>query len=136
MKHDYIKHVLAPDGSLNPEVDPIRSAVELDLWYDAADAGNTDGHKSAGTVPTGFKYYITELSIQNKGAASIIDIYDAAAAGGLETNHKYSVDAKATDTTVVTGIMFVLETGAAIDASVCAVDHDIKIHLSGYKVKT
>ena len=133
---DYTKQLLAPDGSLNPEVDPIRSAVELDLWYDAADAGNSDGHVSAGTVTTGFKYYITEISVQNKGAASVIDIYDAAATGGLETNHKYSVDVKPTDTTVVTGIMFVLETGAAIDASVCAVDHDLKIHLSGYKVRT
>jgi hypothetical protein len=129
-KMDYQKHLLAPDGSINPEVDPIRSAYELTKWLDDATADDIE------TVASGFKYYITEITIQNLGAASVVSFYDAAKGDQAEANWKYAVDAKATDTTVVTGIMLVFATAVSTIASVCAAAHDVKIHMSGYKVKT
>ena len=111
------------------ELEPIRQAVDLSHWQDGVAA------EDAGTVPSGYKYVITEITIQNLGAASVIDFYNAAAADQAEANHKISVDAKGTDTTVVTGIKAIFTTAISNIASVCAAAHNLKIHLSGYKVK-
>ena len=129
MKQDIQKHVLAPDGSINPEVDPVRSAYELVKWLDDATGALIEA------VATGFKYYITEITIQNLGAASVVTLYDAIVANQEEGTWKYAVDAKATDTTVVTGIMLVFATAVSLIASVCAAPHNVKVHLSGFKVK-
>ena len=111
------------------ELEPIRQAVDLSHWQDGVAA------EDVGTVPSGYKYVITEITIQNLGAASVIDFYNAAAADQAEANHKISVDAKGTDTTVVTGIKAIFTTAISNIASVCAAAHNLKIHLSGYKVK-
>ena len=111
------------------ELEPIRQAVDLSHWQDGVAA------EDVGTVPSGYKYVITEITIQNLGAASVIDLYNAAAADQAEANHKISVDAKGTDTTVVTGIKAIFTTAISNIASVCAAAHNLKIHLSGYKVK-
>jgi hypothetical protein len=130
MKQDYQKHILAPDGSINPEIDTVRSAYELTKWVDGVTAELVE------TVASGFKYYITEITIQNLGNASVVSFYDAAAADQAEANWKYAVDAKATDTTVVTGIMLVFSTAVSLIASVNAVAHNVKVHCSGYKIAT
>jgi len=130
MKQDFEKHLLAPDGSLNPEVDPIRSAYELVKWLDDATGALIEA------VATGFKYYITEITIQNLGAATIVTLYDSTVAAQAEGTWKYAVDAKATDTTVVTGIMLKFETAVSLIASVCAVAHNVKVHMSGFRVAT
>lgn len=128
-KIDYQKHLLAPDGSINPEVDPIRSVHELVCWVDAA-AGQL-----IETVATGFKYYITEITIHNLGAASVVTFYDSTVALQAEGTFKVAIDVPATDTTVWEG-MLVFATAASLLATVCAVAHNLKIHCSGYKVKT
>jgi len=102
--------------------------VDLVHWQDAAAA------EDIGTVPSGYKYVITEITIQNLGAASVLGFYNEAAASQAEANHKISIDAKATDTTVVTGILVVFTTAVSVIASVCAVAHNLKIHLGGYRV--
>ena len=111
------------------ELEPIRQAVDLSHWQDGVAA------EDIGTVPSGYKYVITEITVQNLGAASVIDFYNATAADQAEANHKISVDAKGTDTTVVTGIKAIFTTAISDIASVCAAAHNLKIHLSGYKVK-
>ena len=111
------------------EMEPIRKTVDLSHWQDGVAA------EDVGTVPAGYKYVITEITIQNLGAASVIDFYNAAAADQAEANHKISIDAKATDTTVVTGLKAIFTTAISNIASVCAAAHDLKIHLGGYKVK-
>jgi len=111
------------------ELEPIRQAVDLSHWQDGVAA------EDIGTVPSGYKYVITEITVQNLGAASVIDFYNATAADQAEANHKISVDAKGTDTTVVTGIKAIFTTAISNIASVCAAAHNLKIHLSGYKVK-
>ena len=128
-KIDYQKHLLAPDGSINPEVDPIRSALELVSWVDAAAAQDIE------TVATGFKYYITEITIHNLGAASVVAFYDSLLGAQAEGTWKVSIDVPATDTTVWEG-MLVFETAASLLATVCAVAHNLKVHMSGIKVKT
>jgi hypothetical protein len=130
MKQDFEKHLLAPDGSLNPEVDPFRSGYELTKWLDDATGALIEA------VATGFKYYITEITIQNLGAASVVTFYDSTVANQAEGTWKYAVDAKATDTTVVTDIMLKFETAVSLIASVCAVAHNVKVHMSGFKVAT
>lgn len=129
-KLDYQKHQLSPDGSINPEVDPVRSAYELVCWLDAA-AGQL-----IEAVASGFKYYITEITIQNLGAASVVGFYDSTVANQAEGTWKTAIDAKATDTTVVTDIMLVFSIAVSLLPSVCAVAHDVKVHMSGFKVKT
>ena len=128
-KIDYQKHVLAPDGSINPEVDPIRSAYELECWI-AAVAGQL-----IETVATGFKYYITEITIHNLGAASVVTFYDSTVALQAEGTFKVAIDVPATDTTVWEG-MLAFETAASLLATVCAAPSDLKVHMSGLKVKT
>jgi len=128
-KIDYQKHLLAPDGSINPEVDPIRSAYELECWVDAAVGQLIE------TVATGFKYYINEITIHNLGAASVVAFYDSTVALQAEGTHKVSIDVPATDTTVWEG-MLVFETAASLLATVCAAGHDLKVHCSGFKVRT
>ena len=128
-KQDYIKHLLAPDGSLNPEVDPIRSAYELVCWVDAA-AGQL-----IEAVTSGFKYYITEITIHNLGAASVVAFYDSTVALQAEGTWKVTIDVPDTDTTVWSG-MLQFETAVSLLATVCAAAHDLKVHMSGFKVKT
>jgi len=128
MKQDILKHLLASDGSLNPEVDPVRSAYELKVWLDAA-AGQL-----IEAVASGFKYYITEITIQNLGAATIVSFYDSTVANQAEGTWKTAFDVPATDTIVVTDIMLVFSTAVSLLASVCAVAHDVKVHMSGLKV--
>lgn len=127
-KLDYQKHLLAPDGSINPEIDPIRSAYELVCWVDAA-AGQL-----VEAVTSGFKYYITEITIHNLGNASVIAFYDSIVAAQAEGTWKVSIDVPATDTTVWSG-MLVFETAVSLLATVCAGAHDLKAHCSGFKVK-
>jgi len=128
-KQDYQKHQLAPDGSINPEIDLIRSALELVCWVDAA-AGQL-----VETVATGFKYYINEITIHNLGAASVVTFYDSTVVLQAEGTFKVAIDVPATDTTVWEG-MLVFETAASLLATVCAVAHNLKVHCSGFKVKT
>ena len=130
MKQDILKHLLAPDGSLNPEVDPIRSAYELVVWLDAA-AGQL-----IEAVASGFKYYITEITIQNLGAATVVAFYDSTVANQAEGTWKDAFDVPATDTIVVTGIMLVFATAVSLLPSVCAVAHNVKVHMSGVKLAT
>lgn len=104
-------------------------SVDLEHWQDAAAA------EDIGAVTAGFKYVITSITIQNLGAASVLDFYDALAADQAEANHKISIDAKATDTTVVTGLSLTFETAASVLASVCAVAHNLKVTLSGVRIK-
>jgi hypothetical protein len=130
MKQDYLKHLLAPDGSLNPEVDPVRSAYELKKWLDDAAGALIEA------VTSGFKYYITEITIQNLGAATVVTFYDSTVALQAEGTWKIAIDAKATDTTVVTDIMLVFSTAVSLIASVCAVAHNVKVHMSGVVVAT
>lgn len=111
------------------EMEPVRNSVDLSHWQDGITA------EDVGTVPSGYKYVITEITIQNLGAASVIDFYDCAKADQAEAKHKISVDAKGTDTTVVTGIKAIFATAISNIASVCAAAHNLKIHLGGYKVK-
>lgn len=122
------------EAGVFPEVDPIRSAVELTRWIDAAGT-----EELIDTVPAGYKYYITEVSVQNLGAATVVMLHDAATAAAatadLEGTYKYAFDVPATDTTVITGIMLVFEAGAVVSSTICAAAHDVKIHLSGKKVK-
>lgn len=132
-----IENQISPSGIL-PEVDPVRSFFEIDCWFDNANVAQTDGHQAgAPVVPAGYKVYIYSVVIDNSANISIIDIYDAAAAAGAEANWVFSAHAPANDTTQIESEkpLFILATGAAIDASVCAVDHDVKIKLSGLKVK-
>ncbi len=128
-KIDYQKHLLAPDGSINPEVDPIRSTYELVCWVDAA-AGQL-----IEAVTSGFKYYITEITIHNLGAASVVTLFDSTVANQAEGTFKVAIDVPATDTTVWSG-MLKLETAVSLLATICAGAHDLKVHMSGYKVKT
>jgi len=128
-KLDYQKHLLAPDGSINPEIDLIRSALELVCWVDAA-AGQL-----IEAVTSGFKYYITEITIHNLGAASVVTFYDSTVALQAEGTFKVAIDVPATDTTVWEG-MLVFATAASLLATVCAVAHNLKVHMSGFKVKT
>ena len=129
-KLDYQKHLLAPDGSINPEVDPIRSTYELVCWVDAA-AGQL-----IEAVTSGFKYYITEITIHNLGAAaSVVTFYDSTVALQAEGTFKVAIDVPATDTTVWSG-MLKFETAVSLLATVCAAAHDLKVHISGVKVKT
>ena len=128
-KLDYQKHQLAPDGSINPEVDPIRSAKEMVCWVDAVAAQLIEA------VTSGFKVYITEITIHNLGAASVVAFYDEVAASQAEANWKVTIDVPATDTTVWEG-MLVFETAASLLATVCAVAHNLKVHMSGVRVKT
>lgn len=135
-KQDYVKHQLDHAEALNPEIDPIRNLVELVHWVDAAAT-----EEVTNIVPTGFEYIITEIEIDNTGNASVVGLYDAAAATDFdddtkkEATWKLTIQAKANDTTVVTGIRFKLAAGLGVYASVCAAAHDIKIKCSGYKVK-
>ncbi len=128
-RQDYLKHLLALDGSINPEVDPIRSTYELVCWVDAA-AGQL-----VEAVTSGFKYYITEITIHNLGNASVVTFYDSTVALQAEGTFKVAIDVPATDTTVWSG-MLKFETAVSLLATVCAVAHNLKVHISGYKVKT
>jgi len=110
------------------ELELMDRSVDLSHWQDAA------ATELMGTVPSGYKYVITSITIQNLGAASVLDFYNAAVADVAEANHKVSIDAKGTDTTVVTGLNLVFTVAASVMASVCAVAHDLKITLSGYKL--
>ena len=111
------------------EMEPVRKTVDLSHWQDGVAA------EDIGTVPSGYKYVVTEITIQNLGAASVIDFYDSAAADQAEAKHKVSIDAKGTDTTVVSGLKAIFSTALSSIASVCASAHNLKIHLGGYKVK-
>ena len=111
------------------ELKALEESVDLEHWQDAAAA------EDIGTVEAGYKYVITSITIQNLGAASVLDFYDALAASQAEANHKVSIDAKATDTTVVTGLALTFETALSVDASVCAAAHDLKVTLSGVRIK-
>lgn len=111
------------------ELKPYDNAVDLEHWQDAAAA------EDIGSVASGYKYVITGITIQNLGAASVLDFYDAAAADQAEANHKISIDAKGTDTTVVTGLLLTFSTALSVIASVCAAAHNLKITLCGVRVK-
>ena len=128
-KIDYQKHLLSPDGSINPEVDPVRSACELECWVDGV-AGQL-----IEAVTSGFEYYITEITIHNLGAASVVAFYDALVADQAEGTWKVTIDVPGTDTTVWSG-MLVFKTAASLLATVCAAAHNLKVHMSGLKVKT
>lgn len=106
---------------------PLVDSVDLEHWQDAA------ATELIGTVAAGYKYVITSITIQNLGAASVLDFHDAAVADVAEANHKISVDAKGTDTTVVTGINLTFSTAVSVTASVCAVANNLKITLTGYR---
>jgi len=135
-KQDYVKHQLDHAEALNPEIDPIRNLVELVHWVDAAAT-----EEVTNTVPTGFAYIITEVEIDNIGDASIVGLYDAAATTDFDTDAekeatwKLTIQAKANDTTVVTGIRFKLTAGLGVYASVCLAAHNIKIKCAGYRIK-
>ncbi len=137
-KLDYVKHQLDHAEALNPEIDPIRNLVELVHWVDAATAEEV---KTDNVVPSGFEYIITEVEIDNIGLASIVGLYDAAATTAFdddtekEATWKLTIQAKANDTTVVTGIRFKLAAGLGVYASVCAAASNIKIKCSGYRIK-
>lgn len=107
----------------------LEESVDLQHWQDAA------ATELIGSVASGYKYIITSITIQNLGAASVLDFYDAAVADVAEANHKISIDAKGTDTTVVTGLNLTFETAVSVAASVCAVAHDLKVTLSGVRIK-
>lgn len=132
---DYVKHQLDHAEALNPEIDPIRNLVELVHWVDAV------AEEVTNTVPSGFEYIITEVEIDNIGAASVVGLYDAAKTTEFdddtekEATWKLTIQAKASDTTVVTGIRFKLTAGLGVYASVCASAHDVKIKCSGYRIK-
>ena len=104
------------------------NSVNLKRWQDAA------ATELIGAVAAGYKYVITCIVIQNLGALSVLDFYDALVAGVAEANHKVSVDAKATDTTVVDGLNLIFATAASVAASVCAAPHNLKITLCGYRL--
>lgn len=106
---------------------PLVESVDLEHWQDAAAA------ELIGAVAAGYKYVITSITIQNLGAASVLLFYDALAADVAEANFKIGIDAKATDTTVVTGINLTLNTALSVAASVCAAGHNLKITASGYR---
>lgn len=108
---------------------PYKEAVDLEHWQDAV------ATELIGNVAAGYKYVINAIVIQNLGAASVLDFYDAAVADKGEANHKISVDAKGTDTTVVDGINLTFETALSVTASVCAVAHDLKITVTGVRIK-
>ena len=127
-KLDYQKHQLALDGSINPEIDPIRSAYEMVHWVAAAAAEDIE------TVATGFKYYINEITIQNLGNASVVTFYDSLLGDQAVGTFKVAIDVPATDTTVWGG-MLVFETAASLLATVCAVASNLKVHMSGVRVK-
>ena len=103
-------------------------SVDLKHWQYAV------ATELVGTVPSGQKYVITAIIVQNLGAASVLDLYDAAVANVAEANHKVSVDAKGTDTTVVDGLNLTFQTAVSVAASVCAVADNLKITLSGYRL--
>jgi len=111
------------------ELKALEESVDLEHWQDAAAA------EDIGAVAAGYKYVVTSLAIQNLGAASVLDFYDALAADQDEANHKVSIDAKATDTTVVTGLNLTFETALSVVASVCAAAHNLKVTLSGVRVR-
>ncbi len=125
----YQKHLLAPDGSINPEVDPVRSAYELPVWVEDVAGLLVEA------VATGFKYYITEITIHNLGAASVLTFYDSTVALQAEGTWRLAIDIPATDTTVWSG-MVTFETAVSLIATVCAAPHDLKVHCSGVKIKT
>ena len=110
------------------QLKPLEESVDLEHWQDAAATELVD------EVASGYKYVITSIIIQNLGNASVLDFYDAAAADAAEANHKISIDAKGTDTTVVTGLNLTFETAASVAASVCASAHDLKITLCGVRI--
>jgi hypothetical protein len=111
------------------EIKALEESVDLGHWQDAAAA------EGIGTVAAGYKYVVTSITIQNLGAASVLDFYDALAADQAEANHKVSIDAKGTDTTVVTGLNLTFETAASVKASVCAAAHNLKVTLSGVRIR-
>jgi len=127
-KIDFQKHLLAFDGSINPEIDPIRSVKELTYWVDAAVAEDIEA------VTSGFKYYITEITIHNLGAASVVTLYDSLLGAQAEGTFKVALDVPGTDTTVWGG-MLKFETAVSVLATVCVAGHNLKIHMSGLIVK-
>lgn len=105
-----------------------KRVVDASRWQDAA------ATELVIDIPAGETWVIEEITVQNLGAASVLDFYNALVADVLEANHKVSVDAKATDTTVVTGLRAVFTVAISVTASVCAVAHNLKIHVGGYKI--
>jgi len=111
------------------QIEPFDKSFSLSHWQDAA------ATEDIGSVPSGYKYVVTGVIVQNLGAASVLDFYDETSGNVAEANHLFSVDAKGTDTTVVTGLNVPVETALSVTASVCANAHDLKITVFGVQVE-